>query len=106
MKIQNVLIRYRKRLNNRLETIKDFVESGNVEMMKAADTLQKDKEELEIIVESLEERIGRLSGCYYCHGEYEEWRKGWTVSIPSSADANEEVVTINFCPMCGRNLTT
>jgi hypothetical protein len=43
--------------------------------------------------------------CDYCgDGKDKDWAKCWTVIKQNGAD--EEVVTIKYCPMCGRKLTT
>ena len=44
-----------------------------------------------------------LKFCEYCHPKNDkEFAKGWTI-LKQSAEL-EELVTIRFCPMCGRKL--
>jgi hypothetical protein len=99
---KDVLKRYRKMLKNRTETVYDFKESGNAEMMNAAKTLERDRDEFELIVESLEEQVSREHGCEYCgSGNDKEWAECWTVG---TKDGYDRLVTIQYCPMCGRKL--
>lgn len=106
MEKKDVLRRYGKRLKIKTQSIEEYRECDNAEIQNAMPIFESEKEEYQIIVDTIKESMSREKGCYYCQGAYEEWRKGWSVSIPSSVCEDEEVVIINFCPMCGRDLRT
>lgn len=64
MKIEDAICKYKKKIEHRKEEIKEYRQSGNEELRLAADTLERDMQELELILSALElakaEAEGRL----------------------------------------------
>jgi hypothetical protein len=101
MEKQDVLKKYRKKLENRTETVKDFKESGNAEMMNASKIMESDREELAIIVESLEESISRKTAHWI---DRTDRRRRWLECSGCGIEITPMFLKLNYCPVCGAKM--
>ena len=58
--------------------------------------------DVQLIRSALREQEERSKGCEYCNGLHESDMEDFT--MPNASKQDYDIVTIKFCPMCGRRL--
>ena len=105
----NVLIKkLEKKLTITTGNILDFGESGNAEMINAIPTFRIREMELQLELEALKEKASREKGCGWCNKGY-RFEFNWIDDDGSTITTNDNMVigdVADFCPVCGKKLTT